>query len=242
MNATLLALALATSTAPTAPDVPSDLEAGPRRSSTDVQQHELGAHVGFEPTLVSGAYLKHRDRGLFAAGDLELGFDVAPLTHATGYRGSLQRSEWVELGRQWTIGVSLGLRGSNGSDVAARYSALSVMSGLHPRWSRNAWALGVDLVYLTTPWTHFSFSPVIHDTYRERYPEERNTTGPDALTTSWSSNRLQALVALEHDFGSSWSWSVRAGLQTALGSGPDWANLELGQLPIAIDTRLGWRF
>lgn len=243
----LTALLISETALGSAPGVPtSDTKDVPPKAEAQIGQRpgpfEIGAQLSLEPTWLAQLYVMARDQGL---ADLEgktwLRGGAAPLTGMTGYRVELERWQSVLKRRSHRVEVLLGLRYSGGSDYSARQSALGTLFGLRYGVTLKHSQFGIQAAYVTAPFTWLTYSEAYRASFEDRYPSDRDTVGPKHNTLYWASHRVQAAFTFNLGY-QHWSlWTV-AGLQWSPGAGSNWANLELGQLPLLISSAVGYRF
>jgi hypothetical protein len=203
--------------------------------------HELGAQLAFEVTPVLGAFYRHRDRGLIAGGELAVAAEVALLTQGRGYRLPLERLETLWRGRRFAVAALAGTGLSLGADASGHYTTWSAALGVFPTFRLAVWELGVRLVYRPALLTSIRFSPAARDHYRDRYPDDRTTLGPERTSVWLAGQRFEVAAAATRPFATDWMLRIRAGVLPSLMAGSRLA-VELGQAPWLAEVGIGRRF
>jgi hypothetical protein len=210
-------------------------------ASREARAHELGAQLAFEVTPVLGACYRHRDRGLISGGELAVAAEVALLTAGHGYRLPLERIETLWRSGRLAVAALAGTGLSLGADDSGHYTTWSAALGVFPTLRLDAWELGVRLVYKPALLTSVRFSPAARDHYRDRYPDDRTTLGPEHASVWLAGQRLEVAAAALRPFAADWLLRLRAGLLPSLVAGSRLA-VELGQAPWLAEVGIGRRF
>jgi hypothetical protein len=213
----------------------------PAVRSPHAAAHEVGARASFEVTPVLGAYYRHRDRGLLEGGELDVAAEAALLTSGRGYRLPLERVETLWQKGRFAFAALAGTGVSFGADDAGSYTTWSAALGVYPTFRAGAWSLGARLVYRPALFTSVRLSPAARDHYRDRYPEDRRTLGPEHAGVWLPGQRFELTAALTRPFAADWVLRARAGIVPGV-RGSERLAVELGQAPWLIALAVGRRF
>lgn len=235
MNALLLGI-LALEITSGDPATTADLD-GPATVSSPAS-YRVGAQIAFDSGALGGVTLARADAGIWRSGGrFALELDLALLTGLDGYRARLERHETVARRGPWTAQAVLGTGVTTGGERAGQFVAWSGLVGVRLFWQSSTTELGVRLAYLPTLAARVWPSDDARDHFADRYPDQRDTAGPTAVTLFGSGQRAQALLFGRWALAATWSGTVVLGLQPGLFAGDDRFNLEAGQVPFLL--RLG---
>jgi hypothetical protein len=196
-----------------------------------------GALVGVESTPVAGVYYARRGSGLFQPiAATQLGFTSALLTGLGGGRLRLERDEVCLRSKHHALHAFIGTGYAFASDTGGTYRAWQALLGTRATYETGRWELGLSLAYLPVLLTHVRFSPAERDTFADRYPDARDERGPRSADVWLAGQRVEAALTSRVALGE-WSLDGALGVMLSPGAGRNWANLELGQLPLVL--RLG---
>jgi len=126
---------------------------------------------------------------------------------------------------------------TTGGERAGHFVTWSGLIGARLSWQSPTTELGVRLAYLPTLAARIWLSDDARDHFGDRYPDQRDTVGPSAVTLYGSGQRVQALLFGRWALAAPWSGTAVIGLQPGLFAGSDRFNLEAGQVPFLV--RLG---
>ena len=197
-------------------------------------ENVAGAVAGVEATPVAGLYYTRRGGGFFLPdARTTLGFTSALLTRFGGGRLRLERDEVVLRSSRRTLRVLLGTGTSFASDAGGRYRAWHAVVGERLTLETGRWELGARLAYLPVLVAHVRFSDSQRDTFAARYPDARDDAGPAAATVWIPGQRVEALLTARAGFGA-WGVDAAGGVELSPAAGREWANLELGQVPVVL--------
>lgn len=228
----VVALQATTGTAGTIADASAPVTVGaPARYS-------VGAQIAFDSSVLAGVSLGRRDAGIWRPGSrFALELDLAALTGFDGYRARLERHETVVRQGPWTAQVVLGTGVTTGGERGGDFVAWCGLIGAHLSWQSPKTELGIRLAYLPTLAAHVWLSSDARDHFGDRYPDQRDTVGPAAVTLYGSGQRAQALLFGRWLLAAPWAGTAAIGLQPGVFAGRDRFNLEAGQVPFLV--RLG---
>jgi len=200
--------------------------------------YSVGAQVAFDAGVLAGVSLERRDAGVWRPGGrFALDLDMAVFTGLDGYRARLERHETVARRGSWTVQAVAGAGVTTGGERAGHFVAWSGLIGARLSWQSPTTELGVRLAYLPTLAARIWLSDDARDHFGDRYPDQRDTVGPSAVTLYGSGQRVQALLFGRWALAAPWSGTAVIGLQPGLFAGSDRFNLEAGQVPFLV--RLG---
>jgi hypothetical protein len=200
--------------------------------------YRVGAQIAFDSGVLAGVSLARGDAGIWwPGGQFALELDLPLFTGFDGARARLERHETVARRGPWTAQAVLGTGATTGDERAGQFVAWSGLVGARLSWQSPTTELGVRLVYLLTLAAHVWLSDDARDHFSDRYPDQRDTGGPSAVTLYASGQRAQALLFGRWALAARWSATAVIGLQPGLFAGRDRFNLEAGQFPFLV--RLG---
>jgi len=200
--------------------------------------YSVGAQIAFDSGVLAGVSLVRGDAGIWRpGGQFALELDVPLFTGFDGARARLERHETVARRGPWTAQAVLGTGATTGDERAGQFVAWSGLMGARLAWQSPTAEVGLRLVYLLTVAAHVWLSDDARDHFSDRYPDQRDTVGPSAVTLYASGQRAQALLFGRRALAARWSATAIIGLQPALFAGRDRFNLEAGQVPFLV--RLG---
>ncbi len=156
--------------------------------------------------------------------------EAALLTAGHGYRLPLEHVETLWRGGRFAVAALAGTGLALGADDSGHYTTWSAALGVFPL-RLAAWkALGVRLVYRPALLTSIRFSPAERDHYRDRYPDDRTTLGPEHRERVAAGQRLEVAATALRPFAEDWMllW-MRAGLLPSLMAGSRLARSSSGR-------------
>jgi hypothetical protein len=167
---------------------------------------------------------------------IRLGFTSALLTGFGGGRLRLERDEVCLRSQHHALHALFGTGYAFASDAGGAYRAWQALVGARATYETGRWELGLRVAYLPVVLSHVRFSAAQRDTFGDRYPRARDEIGPASADVWLSGQRVEALATARAAAGD-WSLDGAIGVEVSPAAGRNWANLELGQLPVVL--RLG---
>jgi len=205
-------------------------------------ENVAGAIAGVESTPVAGLYYTRRGAGLVQPdARTTLGFTSALLTRFGGGRLRLERDEVVLGSSRRALRVLLGTGYSFASDAGGRYHAWHAVVGARLTLETGRWEWGARLAYLPVLVAHVRVSDSQRATFTDRYREARADAGPAAVTVWIPGQRVEVLLTARAAFGA-WGVDGAGGVELSPAAGREWANLELGQVPVVLRFGVGRTF
>jgi len=216
-----------------APAALADLEG--RAIVSSPSPYSVGAQIAFDSGVLAGVTLGRRDAGTWGTGGrFVLDLDLALLTGLDGYRARLERQDTLARRGPWTAQAILGAGVTTGGERGGHFVAGSGLIGVLLSWRSATTELGVRLAYLPTLVARVWLSDEARERFGERYPDQRDTVGPSAVTLYGSGQRAQALLFGRWALAARWSGTALIGFQPGLLAGSDRFNLEAGQVPFLV--------
>ena len=213
------------------------------------QKNSITIKAGWDQTIALSVNYSHGIKPFFKT--LPSNFQIEFLSPLAAYyklmNGRISIGLQSEIYRKESFGLNASLFGTYSwtHDIATDIQGLGIFTSICPvYYTKSNWMLGVEFAYRPTIFAHFKFSEFSDNTFKDRYPASRMSSG-NHFRNGWYSftnNKLQLSLLVNKRLNSNYQLGLKLGFEHFINDFNVLLNGWIGQIPVNANISFTYSF
>ena len=217
--------------------------------NTPDTKNSISIKAGWDQTIATGINFSHSLNSVFKnwSTNFQIEFLSPFATFHQFNNGRLSTGIQTELFGKNHFGIIANAFGTFSwtSDVFTKIEGIGIYSSIIPAlYTNNNWIFAFEFVYCPTLFSHFRFSEIADDTFKNRYPATRgNNEFPDR--DGWyafTNNKFQVAFLINKKFNTRYQLGLKLGFEHFRNEHKVLMNGWIGQIPINANINFAYNF